>query len=241
MSSNILHIAKFGGLALSLALLFSACSSKSDIDKTPDEPGTSKEVKSKSEAKSQRNSNDDMSYTNSKSANRDTHLHGERNTHPSYSDESDTYVKDREVKFDIGRDLTITKSGPYIRYPRFPQYEPKMLNEGAKGIAIANSIPYTCILLGEVEGRDSSDGRAAPSFEEIREGALNDLRNATMDLVDSQRDKVVITPTKEAMTCETMIGENQYEESNCTSWTKIPNNGKILYYRIHANVYACGR
>lgn len=238
MSSKILHIAKFGGLALSLALLFSACSSKSDIDKTPDEPGTSKEVKSKSEAKSQRNSNDDMSYTNSKSANRDTHLHGERNTHPSYSDEGDTYVKDREVKFDIGRDLTITKSGPYIRYPRFPQYEPKMLNEGAKGIAIANSVPYTCILLGEVEGRDSSDGRAAPSFEEIREGTLNDLRNHATELVYND-SRILVSLTKEAMTCEMMLDDGKFEERDCTSWSVIPNNGRILSYRIHANVFEC--
>ncbi len=141
------------------------------------------------------------------------------------------------------RDLTLTRGikDAYYKLPRLEKYTPKPLSDEARSIAILNGVPLLCKFMGEVEGIDGSDGRAAPSFEEIREGALNDLRNATLDLVDSQRDKVVITPTKEAMTCETMIGENQYEESNCTSWTKIPNNGKILYYRIHANVYACGR
>lgn len=150
-------------------------------------------------------------------------------------------LKERNENIDVARDLTITKSSSdaYYKLPRLPQYTPKALADDAKGIAILNGIPLNCKLLGEAEGMDSSDGYAAPSFELIREGALNDLKNNTMDLVDS-RDRVVLTPIKEAMTCEMHNGGDVFEEKDCTTWTQIPNNGKILYYRIHANVFDCG-
>lgn len=154
--------------------------------------------------------------------------------------ESKTY-KERNENIDVARELSITKSSSdsYYKLPRLPQYTPKPLIEDAKGIAVVNGVPLNCKLLGEAEGIDSSDGKAAPSFELIREGALNDLRNGTMDLVDS-RDRIVLTPVKEAMTCEMRTESEQFEEKDCTTWTQIPNNGKILFYRIHANVYDCG-
>lgn len=150
-------------------------------------------------------------------------------------------IKAREDNIDVARELTITKSAPYSYYklPQLPQYTPKPLIEEAKGIAVVNGVPFNCKLLGETEGIDSSDGKSAPSFELIREGALNDLRNGTMDLVDA-RDRIVVTPIKEAMTCELRTETDQFEEKDCTQWTQIPNNGKILFYRIHATVYDCG-
>lgn len=161
----------------------------------------------------------------------------------SYSGQSEQtkMTRDRIESIDVARELTITKSlqeAPY-KLPRLPQYNPKPLIEEAKGIAVVNGVPLNCKLLGEAEGIDDSDGKAAPSFELIREGALNDLRNRTMDLVDS-RDRVILTPVKEAMTCEMYTEGSQFEEKDCTTWTQIPNNGKILFYRIHANVYDCG-
>ena len=149
--------------------------------------------------------------------------------------------RDRNTNIDVARELTVTKSASdsYYKLPRLPQYNPVPLLEEAKGIAVLNGIPLNCKLLGEAEGKDDSDGRMAPSFEQIREGALNDLRNRTIDLVDS-RDRVVLVPVKEAMTCE-MRGEGDvFDEKDCTTWTQIPNNGKILFYRIHANVFDCG-
>ncbi len=150
-------------------------------------------------------------------------------------------LKERNENIDVARELVITKSSSdaYYKLPRLPQYTPKPLIEDAKGIAIVNGVPLNCKLLGETEGIDSSDGKAAPSFELIREGALNDLRNGTMDLVDS-RDRIVLTPVKEAMTCEIRNEGDQFDEKDCTTWTQIPNNGKILFYRIHANVFDCG-
>ncbi|STQ87121.1 hypothetical protein LS73_008125 [Helicobacter muridarum] len=162
----------------------------------------------------------------------------------SYSGSNDNMPrnqKSREEGIDVARELTITKAAPYSYYklPQLPTYQPKPLIEEAKGIAVVNGVPLNCKLLGEAEGIDSSDGRSAPSFELIREGALNDLRNGTMDLVDA-RDRIVLTPVKEAMTCELRASEDQFEEKDCTQWTQIPSNGKILFYRIHANVYDCG-
>ncbi len=150
-------------------------------------------------------------------------------------------MKERNENIDVARELTITKSSSdaYYKLPRLPQYTPKPLIDDAKGIAVVNGVPLNCKLLGEAEGIDSSDGKAAPSFEQIREGALNDLRNGTMDLVDS-RDRIVLTPVKEAMTCELRNEGDQFDEKDCTTWTQIPSNGKILYYRIHANVFDCG-
>lgn len=162
----------------------------------------------------------------------------------SYSGSNDNVarnLKPRDEGIDVARELTITKAAPYSYYklPQLPPYQPKALIEEAKGIAIVNGVPLNCKLLGESEGVDSSDGKSAPSFELIREGALNDLRNGAIDVTDA-RDRIILTPVKEAMTCELKTGADQFEEKDCTQWTQIPANGKILFYRIHANVYNCG-
>ena len=150
-----------------------------------------------------------------------------------------SYSKETEVTVDAAREITITKMAPYIKVPQLPAYEPKRLNEEARGIAVAYSIPYTCKLLGEVEGKDNSDGKVPPSFEDIREGALNDLRNRAAELVDED-SRILVKLTKEAMICEMRVSDGQYDEKDCTAWDKIPKNGKILSYRIHANVFECG-
>ena len=150
-----------------------------------------------------------------------------------------SYSKEVEVTVDAAREVTVTKVTPYIKLPQLPSYEPKKLNEEARGIAVAYSIPYTCKLLGEVEGRDDSDGKVPPSFEDIREGATNDLRNHASELVNED-SRILLKLTKEAMICEMRVNDGKYEEKDCTTWGKIPQNGKILSYRIHANVFECG-
>lgn len=150
-----------------------------------------------------------------------------------------SYSKEVEVSVNAAREITVTKVAPYIKVPQLPAYEPRKLNEEARGIAVAYSIPYTCKLLGEVEGKDNSDGRVPPSFEDIREGATNDLRNHAAELVNED-SRILLKLTKEAMTCEMRVNDGKYEERDCTAWEKIPQNGKILSYRIHANVFECG-
>lgn len=150
-----------------------------------------------------------------------------------------SYSREVEVTVDAAREITVTKVAPYIKVPQLPAYEPKRLNEEARGIAVAYSVPYTCKLLGEVEGKDNSDGKVPPSFEDIREGATNDLRNHAAELVNED-SRILVKLTKEAMTCEMRVNDGKYEEKDCTAWEKIPQNGKILSYRIHANVFECG-
>lgn len=150
-----------------------------------------------------------------------------------------SYTKEMEITVDAAREITVTKVAPYIKVPQLPSYEPKKLNEEARGIAVAYNVPYTCKLLGEVEGRDNSDGKVPPSFEDIREGATNDLRNHAAELVDED-SRILVKLTKEAMICEMRVNDGKYEEKDCTAWEKIPQNGKILSYRIHANVFECG-
>lgn len=165
----------------------------------------------------------------------------------SYSKSSNEYTKERNEKIDDARELSISKSASdaYYKLPRLEPYKPVELLEEAKGIAVLNGIPLNCKLLGEVEGIDSSDGKGAPSFEEIRAGTLNDLRNKTLDVADA-RDRVVVVPRKEAMTCELRSKDklNVFDERDCTTWKKIPEvegeEGKILFYRIHADVFDCG-
>lgn len=150
-----------------------------------------------------------------------------------------SYSREAEVTVDAAREITVTKVAPYVKMPQLPAYEPKKLSEEARGIAVAYSVPYTCKLLGEVEGKDSSDGKVPPSFEDIREGATNDLRNKAAELVNED-SRILVKLTKEAMICEMRVKDGQYEEKDCTAWQKIPQNGKILSYRVHANVFECG-
>ena len=137
------------------------------------------------------------------------------------------------------RQLAVYKAVGYTIDPQLPVYEPKNLNETARGIAVAYSIPYNCKVLGEVEGKDEAGGKAGPTFEQIREGATNDLRNQAADLVRGGQ-RLMLSITKEAMICQMRTKKDKYHEEDCTLWDKIPDNGQILSYRIHANVFECG-
>lgn len=57
-----------------------------------------------------------------------------------------------------------------------PQFEPKPLSPNSKGIAMVNSTPYSCKVLGEAEGSDEANGRINPAIERLRQGAINDLK-----------------------------------------------------------------
>ena len=176
-------------------------------------------------------------FTGARDADMDSNMEG-MDSRPKAPPMTGDFVGVRETNIDAARELSIVKFAPY-KIPQLPQYMVEPLLEEAKGIAVVNGVPLNCKLLGESEGLASSDGKSAPSFEMIREGALNALRNNVIDLGDP-RDRIILTPIKEAMTCEFRLENSQFEEKDCTQWTQIPNNGKILYYRIHANVYDCG-
>ncbi|RDU61214.1 hypothetical protein [Helicobacter sp. MIT 14-3879] len=137
------------------------------------------------------------------------------------------------------RKLAVYKAVGYSIDPQLPAYEPKTLNESARGIAVAYSIPYNCKVLGEVEGKDEAGGKAGPTFEQIREGATNDLRNQAADLVRGGQ-RLMLSISKEAMICQVRTKKDKYQEEDCTLWNKLKPNSQILSYRIHANVFECG-
>lgn len=137
------------------------------------------------------------------------------------------------------RQLAVYKSVGYTLDPQLPPYEPKTLNESARGISVAYSIPYNCKVLGEVEGKDEAAGKAGPTFEQIRDGATNDLRNNAADLVRGGQ-RLMLSITKEAMICQVRTKKDKYQEEDCTLWNKLPENAQILSYRISANVFECG-
>lgn len=143
-----------------------------------------------------------------------------------------------ELKPDA-RQFAVYKAVGYAIDPQLPAYEPKTLNENARGIAVAYSVPYNCKVLGEVEGKDEAAGKAGPTFEQIREGATNDLRNQAADLVRGGQ-RLMLSITKEAMICQMRTKKDRYQEEDCTLWNKLPDNGQILSYRINANVFECG-
>lgn len=137
------------------------------------------------------------------------------------------------------RQLAVYKAVGYSIDPQLPPYEPKTLNENARGIAVAYSVPYNCKVLGEVEGKDEASGKAGPSFEQIREGATNDLRNQAADVVRSGQ-RLMLSVTNEAMICQIRIKKDKYQEEDCTLWNRLPDNAQIISYRISANVFECG-
>lgn len=148
------------------------------------------------------------------------------------------YYSTQEVEPNA-RQLAVYKSVGYTIDPQLPAYEAKTLNESARGIAVAYSVPYNCKVLGEVEGKDEAGGKAGPTFEQIREGATNDLRNQAADLVRGGQ-RLMLSVTKEAMVCQIRTKKDRYQEEDCTLWNKLPDNTQILSYRIHANVFECG-
>lgn len=137
------------------------------------------------------------------------------------------------------RPFAVYKPIAFAADPQLPPYEPKALNESARGIAVAYSVPYNCRVLGEVEGKDETNGKAGPTFEQIREGATNDLKNQAADLVRGGQ-RLMLSVSKEALICQTRSKKDSFQEEDCTLWNKLPPNSKILSYRIHANVFECG-
>ena len=155
---------------------------------------------------------------------------------PKKGDSRVTSIGDTEA---YARQIAVYRAVGYSVDPQLPPYEPKTLNESARGIAVAYSVPYNCKVLGEVEGKDDAAGKAGPTFEAIRDGVLNDLRNQAADLVRGGQ-RLMLSITKEAMICQTRTKKDKFQEEDCTLWNKMPANSQILSYRIHANVFECG-
>ena len=132
----------------------------------------------------------------------------------------------------LGFGLVMVGCGPTL------PYAPKELEKGARTVTVAKTTPYNCKLLGEAEGKDNAEGKISPSYEQIREGALNDLRNTAADVAHGKR--AMVSPTKEKMVCS-KIGffGGRSGRFDCSLET-MGKKTAIENLRIHAQVFDCG-
>ena len=71
---------------------------------------------------------------------------------------------------------------------QFVPYEGKSLNPEARGITTVRSTPYGCKVLGEAEGKETTNPstlytRGSVTRETLRDSALNDLRNNAAEAI----------------------------------------------------------
>ena len=56
--------------------------------------------------------------------------------------------------------------------PELPHYKPKSIEPQGKGITIAKSTPYNCKILGEVEGKDNTNGTRRSNTRVAKGGCI---------------------------------------------------------------------
>lgn len=119
-----------------------------------------------------------------------------------------------------------------------PQFTPTALESQGKGITIANSTPYNCKILGEVEGKDDASGTQGVISEKLREGAINDLKNEAGATAPNKR--IMLRITNEKVQCRGLV-RNQTRDFDCTNGIpKGVTNVIPISHRIHAEVFECG-
>lgn len=111
-----------------------------------------------------------------------------------------------------------------------PQFEPKPLSPNSKGIAMVNSTPYSCKVLGEAEGSDETNGRINPAIERLRQGAINDLKNEAVEIVGLHK-RVVLYIIKEEALCYWLFEGIKACPAGSSS---------ALGYRVRAQIFDCG-
>lgn len=114
-------------------------------------------------------------------------------------------------------------------------FEPKPLEMQARGITLSKGIPYNCKILGEVEGKDSPEGRDNATREKLRESAMNELRNEAYYAMGENK-RAILHITKEIALCRRWVGKS-LKNVDCTNET---SNYGLYIYRIHAQVFDCG-
>ncbi len=122
-----------------------------------------------------------------------------------------------------------------------PQYTPKALEAQGKGITIAKSTPYNCVILGEVEGKDNVGNTRGVTGELLRESALNDLKNEAGN-VASNGKRIMLAITKEKVMCQAKFQKDAKTQMvDCTDGTpQGAISARLESHRIHAQVFECG-
>lgn len=111
-----------------------------------------------------------------------------------------------------------------------PMFSPKPLDASARGITEVRDTPYNCKVLGEAEGSDNATGCAAVTLEQVRKGALNDLRNEAVAVVGAGK-RITLYILSEWALC--------YGERGRPA--RCPQNAVYVNsYRVRAQIFDCG-
>ena len=124
--------------------------------------------------------------------------------------------------------------------PQLPMFKPKALEAQGKGITVAKSTPYNCIILGEVEGKDNTRGTQGATRETLREGAINDLKNEAGN-VAGEGKRIMLKINKEEVLCSVLMQNGRKAVVKCNDG--LPTGavqGELDSHRIHADVFDCG-
>ena len=134
----------------------------------------------------------------------------------------------REFKFSIVLSSLIFVLTGCVEQPRF--YPTKLMNE-ARGVTIARSTPYNCVVLGEIEGRsDTSLGAIGANLQTLRDSAINDVKNNA--IYATGRDKrIMLRIFYEKATC--------IYNGNIIDCTR-EEIGLVRSYRLSAQIFECG-
>lgn len=117
------------------------------------------------------------------------------------------------------------------------RFEPKPLEAQARGITLAKGTPYNCKILGEVEGKDSPEGRDGATREKLRESAMNELRNEAYYAMGENK-RAILHITKEIALCDIFVSWRVPSKIiDCTNSSSV---GGVISYTIHAQVFDCG-
>lgn len=114
-------------------------------------------------------------------------------------------------------------------------FEPKALNNNAKGISTVTIVPKGCKALGMVEGKDEKKPVAdafvvGSSLLSLREGAMNDLRNNAVEVVGNSKKRTVLKIVSETAFCSQGSCPNQQFETR-----------DMHSYLVKAEIYECGK
>lgn len=110
---------------------------------------------------------------------------------------------------------------------QLPEFTAKPLNNNAKQISVVREIPYGCRVVGNVSGLDSEHkGQRFPRLDMVREGALNDLRNNSADLL-GKRQNMHVRIINEYATCFIKDCEN------------LKDDDIVKSYHVEAQILEC--
>ena len=111
-----------------------------------------------------------------------------------------------------------------------PMFLPKPLDTSARGITEVRDTPYNCRVLGEAEGSDDATVYAAATLEQVRKGALNDLRNEAVAVAGTGK-RITLYILNEQALC--------YGEQD--RLVRCPQNSVYVNsYHVRAQIFDCG-